>query len=128
MVKGTKLGVASRRIGSRSAPPPGLDHDPILNDMVQRLVGAYQPERIYLFGSRARGDARPESDYDLLVVVPESASPGQRESRRAYEALLGVGAPKDVFIMTRDYFQWMLEAAASLPATVSREGRLLYVA
>lgn len=38
--------------------------------MVDRLVSQFQPERIVLFGSRARGDARPDSDVDLLVVLP----------------------------------------------------------
>ena len=94
--------------------------------MVQRLVAAYQPEEVYLFGSRARGEARPDSDYDLLVVVPESASLEQRDSRLAYEALLGIGAAKDVVVVTRAYYRWMLGAAASLPATVEREGHLLY--
>ena len=103
-----------------------LEDDPLLAEMVRRLVSAYQPEEVYLFGSRARGEARPDSDYDLLVVVPESASPEQRDSRLAYEALLGMGVAKDVVVVTRDYYRWMLGAAASLPATVEREGHLLY--
>jgi len=46
--------------------------DPIARstDVVRRLVEAYQPERIYLFGSIARGDGAPDSDYDLLIIVP----------------------------------------------------------
>ncbi len=94
--------------------------------MVRRLVTAYQPEEVYLFGSRARGEARPDSDYDLLVVVPESAPLEQRDSRLAYEALLGMGVAKDVVVVTGDYYRWMLGAAASLPATVEREGHSLY--
>jgi predicted nucleotidyltransferase len=47
--------------------------DPILIDIVHRLVDAYRPERIYLFGSRARGEAGPDSDYDILVVIPDDA-------------------------------------------------------
>lgn len=105
-----------------------LDLDPILAEIVRRLVGAYQPERVYLFGSRARRDANPDSDYDLLVVVPDSAAPERRDSRLAYEVLIGVGAPKDVVVFTHEYYQWMLGAAASLPATVEREGHLLYAA
>ncbi len=42
--------------------------DPILIDIVRRLVEAYHPEHIYLFGSRARGEAGPDSDYDILVM------------------------------------------------------------
>ena len=51
---------------------PTVD-DPALFEAVRRLVAAYQPERIYLFGSVARGDAGQDSDYDLLVVVPDDA-------------------------------------------------------
>ena len=47
--------------------------DPTLSEIVRRLVDAYCPERIYLFGSRARGDAGAGSDYDLLLVVPDDA-------------------------------------------------------
>jgi predicted nucleotidyltransferase len=46
-----------------------------LGEIVRRLVDAYQPERIYLFGSWARGEQNADSDYDLLVVVPDDASP-----------------------------------------------------
>lgn len=62
-----------------------------LREAVQRLVRAYQPQRIYLFGSAARGDADEESDYDLMVVVRDSAPAARRRSRIAYEALRGTG-------------------------------------
>ena len=48
---------------------------PALDEVVRRLVAAYEPERVYLFGSWARGDVGPDSDYDILIVVPDSASP-----------------------------------------------------
>ena len=96
--------------------------------MLFRSVAAYEPERVYLFGSRARGDDGPDSDYDLLLVVPDSAPRERRSGRLAYQALRGVGRATDVIVVTRDYFDWMLGAAASLPATVQREGRLLYAA
>ena len=47
--------------------------DPVLAEVLGRLVAAYRPECVYLFGSVARGDAGPDSDYDLLVVVPDDA-------------------------------------------------------
>lgn len=49
--------------------------DAKLAEVVRRLIEAYDPEKIYLFGSKARGDAGPDSDYDLMVIVPNSASP-----------------------------------------------------
>ena len=100
----------------------------ILAEIVRRVVAELRPERVYLFGSRARGDGDAESDYDLLIVVDRRVGPGREMERRANVALRGIGEPVDVVILTSDYFAWMLGAAASLPATVEREGRLLYAA
>ena len=58
-----------------------LSDDQVLTELVRRLREAFQPERIYLFGSKARGEAGPDSDYDLLVVVPDEASPERKRSR-----------------------------------------------
>ena len=102
--------------------------DPVLAEIVRRLVAAYEPERVYLFGSHSRGDVGPDSDYDVLVIVPDDAAPERRRSRLAYEALWGTGTATDVVVMSRSYFDWMLGSVASLPATVLREGRTLYAA
>lgn len=50
-----------------------LHDDPTLREIVRRLADAYHPLQIYLFGSKARGPAGPDSDYDILVVVPDDA-------------------------------------------------------
>jgi predicted nucleotidyltransferase len=100
--------------------------DPFLAEAVRRLVEAYQPERVYLFGSVARGDAGPDSDYDLLVVVPDDASGERLRSRLAYESLRGTGAAADVLVCTTSYFEDRRPLEASLPGTVLREGRLLH--
>ena len=102
--------------------------DPHLREIVRRLIKAYEPERIYLFGSMARGDAGPDSDYDLLLVVPDDAPPERKRSRLAYEALWGVGRAADVLLLTRSRFESRLHLTASLPAMVIREGRLLHAA
>jgi predicted nucleotidyltransferase len=91
-------------------------------------VEAYQPQRIYLFGSKARGDAGPDSDYDLLVVVPDDAPPERRRSRLGYERLWGVSTAADVVVWTAADFDSRMHLRASLPATVLREGTLLYAA
>ena len=96
--------------------------------IVERLVEAYEPERIYLFGSKARGDAGPDSDFDLMVVVPDTASADRKGSRLACQVLRGTGTAADVLVWTRKVFESRLHLAASLPATVVREGRLLHAA
>ena len=102
--------------------------DPLLAESVRRLVEAYQPERIYLFGSAARGDGGPDSDYDLLVVVPDDAPPQRKRSRLAYEVLWGTGKAADVLVCTHSYFEARRHLKASLPGTVLREGVLLHAA
>ena len=102
--------------------------DPTLDEIVRRLTAAYEPLRIYLFGSRARGAPGPDSDYDLLVVVADDAPAERRRSRLAYEVLWGTGAAADVMVWTRERFDNSLHVIASLPATVVREGKLLHAA
>lgn len=106
---------------------PAAD-DPALAEAVRRLVEAYRPECVYLFGSVARSDAGPDSDYDLLLVVPDDAPQERRRSRLAYEALRGTGTAADVLVCTRSYFEARRSLKASLPGTVLREGRLLHAA
>jgi len=100
--------------------------DPALDEIVRRLVASYQPLAVYLFGSKARGDSGPDSDYDLLVVVPDDAPAERRRSRLAYEVLRGTGTAADVLVCTRSYFEPRRSLKASLPGTVVREGRVLY--
>lgn len=105
-----------------------IDQDPVLAEIVRRLAAAYQPERIYLFGSKARGDAGPDSDYDLLVVAPDDAPAERRDSKLAYEVLWGVGAPVDAVVCRSSWFHARTHLKASFPGTVLREGRLLHAA
>ena len=105
-----------------------IEQDPKLSEVVRRLVKAYAPERIYLFGSLARGENRPDSDYDLMVIVPDEAPPERARSRLAYQALRGTAVAADILVWTRSRSQRRAHVVASLPATVLREGTLLHAA
>ena len=118
----------SRATLGAMAEVPYRVSDPTLAELLRRLVPAYLPERVYLFGSRARGEAGPDSDYDLLLVVPDDASADRRRSRLAYEVLRGTGVAADVVVCTRSWFDRREGLKASLPGTVLREGRLLHAA
>jgi len=69
-----------REVRMTTIPTPTRDlltgdpDGPAIHDLVAAIVGAVHPLAIVLFGSRARGDYRPTSDADLLVVVPEGTT------------------------------------------------------
>lgn len=100
----------------------------ILPEIVERLVEALSPQMIYLFGSQASGEARPDSDIDLLVVVAASDRPGHVSDREAYHALWGVRWPVEVLVWTREEFERGLNVRTSLSSTVKRTGLVLYAA
>lgn len=100
--------------------------DAILGSILRRLVEAYQPEAVYLFGSRARNQADADSDYDLLIVVPADAPEARRRPQLAVRALRGVGVPVDAVVMTRPAFDLRAHVVNSLPEAALHEGRLLY--
>lgn len=106
-------------------PPPQVEE---LARAVRRLAEVFHPDRIYVFGSQARGTARPDSDLDLLVVVPTAAEPTYRLASAAYAELTPLRLPLEVVFMTRAEFDARAPAVASLPGTVLREGKLLYAA
>jgi uncharacterized protein len=121
----TKVGQAYivPRMALSEAP---AERDAVLEEIVRRLVVAYDPERVYLFGSAARGEAGPNSDFDVLLVVPDDASQDRLRSRRAYEALWGLGAATDVLVMSRSEFEARAGVPTSIPATVLEEGVLVH--
>ncbi len=110
--------------------PSGTDlaNDALLAEIVRRLVEAYQPDRIYLFGSKARGDAGPDSDYDIMVVVPDDAPADRRKSETGYRAVWGLYTSADIIVWPLSEFESRLHLKASLPSTVLREGVLLHAA
>jgi predicted nucleotidyltransferase len=105
--------------------PPSAD-DPVLSEIVRRLSEAYHPLRIYLFGSAARGDAGPDSDYDLMVILPDEAPEHLRRGNAGYRALRGTGVAADVQVWPQGDFNRQLHLKASFPSTIVREGKLLY--
>jgi uncharacterized protein len=87
-------------------------------------VTAFHPDNIYLYGSRARREAGPDSDYDLMLVVSSSQIPRYQGDQQAFQALCGLGVPKGIIVLTRAEFAAGQKVICSLPATVLREGRL----
>jgi predicted nucleotidyltransferase len=98
----------------------------LLKGVVDRLVQGLHPDRIYLFGSHARGQAREDSDIDLLVVVSDSDLPRHRREALSYDLLWGLKTPVDVIVLTQAEFQQASRVKTSLVSTVRAEGEMLY--
>jgi predicted nucleotidyltransferase len=97
-----------------------------IDEITRRLIEFYQPVRIYLFGSEARGESGPDSDLDFLVVLPDDA-PKELLRDAAYSLLRDVREAVDVIPWRQTDFDGRAAyVRASLPATVIREGKLLY--
>lgn len=96
-----------------------------LAEAVRCILTAGQPQRIVLFGSHARGDARPESDVDLLIVE-DSTLPRYKRAVPYLRALTGVLAEKDVVVWTPQEVREWEQVPNAFITTVLREGRTLY--
>ena len=97
----------------------------VLQEIVRRLVEAVDPDRIILFGSRARGDARPDSDVDLLIVK-DTDQPGYRRTIPAYRALSGLGVPKDIIWRTPAEVEDWSRVPTYVTTRALKEGKILY--
>lgn len=97
----------------------------VIADIVQRIVVTAQPDKIILFGSRARGDARPDSDFDILVIK-ESAEPRYRRSVPLYVALADLPAEVEVMVYTPEEVEEWGQVSQAFVTTAVREGKIIY--
>lgn len=92
--------------------------------IVRRIVRQFHPERVILFGSHARGEAGPDSDVDLLVVVPAGKKrEKQLEIRRT---LRDFTVPVDIVVSTPEEFSWRQEIVGTIEYPAATEGKVLY--
>lgn len=89
---------------------------------VERIVSEIQPEQIILFGSRARGDARADSDYDVLVVANGES---HELARRVSKVLRGRRFALDLIALSSAHIKQRLEHSTLLKR-IMREGKVLY--
>jgi predicted nucleotidyltransferase len=99
--------------------------------LVAEIVSEVAPEAIYLFGSRARGEAREDSDIDLLVVEREPFGEGRsrrRELARLWHLVAKHRLPVDVLLYSRDEVEDWRATPGHVIARALDEGRALYAA
>lgn len=96
-----------------------------LDEMVQRIVGRFHPDRIILFGSHARGDPSDDSDLDILVVMPVEGS-RRRKANEIDLALADRSVPVDVIVVTPDQFERQRDVIGTIVREAVREGKTVY--
>lgn len=101
-----------------------IESDDTLQEMVRRIRRIGNPQKIILFGSRARGEAHPDSDYDLLLIEP-SDQPRHRRAARYRRALRGL-AQKDILVWTPEEVAAWRDVPNAFITTAVREGIVLY--
>jgi len=109
---------------SRNDVIPEVD-EALLREMVSRMLAVGNPGRIVLFGSRARGTARADSDIDLLLIE-DSDLPRYRRSGRYRRALVGLFPSKDVVVYTPEEVARWRNVPNAFVTVALREGRTLY--
>lgn len=93
--------------------------------MVRRIARRFHPEKIILFGSHARGNAGPDSDVDLLVVM--SSHMARREQQvQIRMALHDIPVPKDIIVVSPDELERRRHIVGTLEYPAAKEGRVLY--
>jgi predicted nucleotidyltransferase len=98
----------------------------LLNEIVQRLVDALHPEKIYLFGSHAYGQPNDDSDVDLFVVVNDSNLSSRMKAVEGYRALRGILVPTEIMVATQSTFEKRSHWLSSIERVVADKGKLLY--
>ena len=98
-----------------------------IDEITRRIVERFRPQRVVLFGSRARGDERPDSDYDLLIIAP-SNEPRWRRTVPVYVELAALQLPRDVDVVwwTSDEVAEWSNVKTHFITTALREGKELY--
>jgi predicted nucleotidyltransferase len=97
----------------------------VLAEVIRRIVEVAQPDRILLFGSAMRGEMRPNSDLDLLVIKSGVAHRG-RLIETIYTNLWGVGQAVDVIVVTPEDIERYHDAFCLVIEPALREGKVVY--
>jgi predicted nucleotidyltransferase len=98
----------------------------LIEEVKNRLVKAYDPLAIYLFGSYAWGTPNEESDLDLLIVIEKSDEKSYKRPLPGQRALFGLGISKDLVVYTQEEFERASANPTTLGYKVRKDGRLIY--
>lgn len=103
---------------ARCTPPPAA--------LIDRLIERLAPLEIWLFGSRAEGRARPDSDWDLLVVVADDTPAERLSPRVGFEAKHGLGIAADIVLCRKSTFLRRRDEPGTASRAAWNRGHKLY--
>lgn len=95
-------------------------------ELLDPIVEYFKPQRVILFGSRARGEATRDSDIDLLVIVNDDTPPEKMTWRARHEARRSYPRPADVFPMRAEIFERDRNIVNTLAAEADLDGVVVY--
>jgi predicted nucleotidyltransferase len=104
-----------------------LSNPKVIESLVQKIVEAVHPLKIILFGSYARDKSNPESDIDVLVVMPEGVH-CRRTAQLLYRQIKGLGVPFDILVTTPIALEKHKDNIGLIYRTVLKQGREIYAA
>ena len=103
-----------------------IDQD-TMNEIIHRIVDLAKPDRIVLFGSSARGEAREGSDIDLLVI--KTGDPHRRRlAQEIYVSLIGIPMPIDIIVVTPEDIEELKDGIGTIIPDALNEGIEIYAA
>lgn len=95
-------------------------------ELLDPVVAYFQPRRVIVFGSVARGQAGPDSDIDLLVVVDDDTPPEKLTLKAGYEARRSYGYPTDIFPCREQTYRRKCHVVGTIPYAARTEGIVIY--
>lgn len=106
-------------------PPDALDllrDEPRLARLLQLARERFQPEEVWLFGSRARGTAQPDSDWDIMLILPDAAPDAHLHPTALWDLGRSADLIADVLAGRATDMRETRHVATTLSRTVAEEG------
>ena len=123
-----KSGVQSKRLAARQAVNRSHARKQI-KLLCAEIAREFHPDKIVLFGSHAHGKARPESDVDLLIVMPFEGSPFRQAAVILGHVVRTVGVvPMDLLVRTTEQVNQRIQMGDTFMREIIEQGRVMYEA
>ena len=99
--------------------------DEQLEEIIKRIKEEANPDKIILFGSRAKGENKKWSDYDVCILK-KGIIDRRKFAKRIYHKLFGVGASVDIIVETPDRFDKLKDKWFLIYSEIAKSGRVVY--